>query len=705
VADARLASIQSRLAAGDAGGACALADAMLQDAALATGDRVAALVLRARANEARRDFVQAIVDLEGALALDPSQSRVWNELGLACADAGMSDRATAAFEHATRADPAYARAWNNLSNALRAAGRIDDAVRAAERAVAADPRYALAWSNLGALKRDAGDDAGAEVALRRALEQDANLRAALTTLAGLLRERGDLDGAAEAFAQAARLDPRDANALLQRAGTLAEADDLDNARAAYAEAGARDPRMLRALFGQWLTLPMVPESVGAVAAARAAYASGLAEVERAAPARAAALAADRLLDELRWTNFLLAYQGGDDLSLQARFANVAAQLLGARAPAWVQPRPARARGGARVKVGFVSAFFRESTAGRYFEHWATDLPRDGFEVHVYHLLPGMNPLAERLAARADQFRHCPWWRPSQLAPRILADALDVLVYPELGMGAVPFALAGLRLAPLQCVAWGHPVTTGHATIDVFFSSAAMEPADGASHYSEKLVTLPGIGTRYRAPVAPADASRERFGLPPGVPLLLCSQSLFKIHPDNDALFARVLAAIRDATLVHFEGRDRRLTARYSARLAAAGIDAARVRALPQCAHDDFLRVNSVCDVMLDTLHWSGGNTSLDALACGLPIVTLPGRFMRGRQSAGMLALMGIDELVARDEDDYVRIAATLATDAPARGALSQRIVAGAPRIFGDAAAVEAFANWLRQNAGSGTPLS
>jgi len=698
MADARLASIQARLAAGDATGARSLADAMLQDAALAMGDRFAALVLRARVHESRGDLAQAIVDLEGALALDPSQSRVWNELGLACADAGMNDRATAAFERAARADPGYARAWNNLGNALRTAGRIGDAVRAVERAVAADPRYALAWSNLGALKRDAGDDPGAEVALRRALEIDVNLRGAVMTLAGLLRERGDLDGAAQAFARAAQLDPRDANALLQRAGTLAEADELDGARAAYADAGARDPRMLRALFGQWLTLPMIPASAAAVAAARTAYANGLAEVERAAPARAATLTSDRLLDELRWTNFLLAYQGGDDRALQMRFAEMVARLLHARAPAWVQPRPARVRAGARVKVGFVSTFFRESTAGRYFEHWATDLPRDGFEVHVYHLLPGMNPLAERLAARADHFRHCPWWRPSQLAPQIVADALDVLVYPELGMGAVPFALAGLRLAPLQCVAWGHPVTTGHATIDVYFSSAAMEPADGASHYAEKLVMLPGIGTRYPAPATPADASRERFGLPAGVPLLLCSQSLFKIHPDNDALFARVLAVVPDATLVHFEGRDRRLTARYAARLAAAGISAARVRVLPQCAHDDFLRVNSVCDVMLDTLHWSGGNTSLDALACGLPIVTLPGRFMRGRQSAGMLALMGIDELVARDTDDYVHIVASLAGDAPRRAALTQRIRAAHPRIFDDPAPVAALAQWLRDNA-------
>ena len=81
--------------------------------------------------------------------------------------------------------------------------------------------------------------------------------------------------------------------------------------------------------------------------------------------------------------------------------------------------------------------------------------------------------------------------------------------------------------------------------------------------------------------------------------------------------------------------------------------------LPQCSHDDYLRINAVCDAMLDTLRWSGGNTSLDALATGLPIVTLPGRFMRGRQSAGMLTLAGLGDQVASDDDDYVRIASRI----------------------------------------------
>jgi protein O-GlcNAc transferase len=695
MADSRLPIVQTRLAAGDADGARALADAMLTDAGLAMSDRFGALVLRSRAHEALGDLQSAIVDLEGALAIDATQARTWNELGLVSADAGMNERAITAFEHATRSDPGYARAWNNLGNALRAAGRGAEALRAAEKAVAADPGYALGWSNVGAMRRDSGDDGGAETALRRALALEPKQRGALVTLAGLLRERSDLPAAAELFARVGGLDPRDANAALLLAGTLAERDDLAGARAAYAKAESTDPRMLRALFGRCLTLPMVPADATAVARARDAFSGGLSTVEREAPLRAASLSAERTLDEMRWSNFLLAYQGGDDKPLQARFASVAHELVKARAPDWLRPLSPRVRAGSRVKVGFLSTFFRDSTAGRYFESWIADLPRSDFEIFAYHLLPGIDPLAHRLAERADHFRHCPWWRPSQVAPRVRADALDVLVYPELGMGTVPFALAALRLAPLQCAGWGHPVTTGHRTIDVFFSAAAMEPPEGAAHYTERLVTLPGIGTRYRAPQVPADATRERMGLPSRGPLLFCPQSLFKIHPDNDALFARLLRELPEATLVCLEGRDPQLSAEFQRRLAAAGIAADRVRMLPQCVHDDFLRINTMCDVMVDTLHWSGGNTSLDALACGLPIVTLPGRFMRGRQSAGMLQLMGIDELVARDADDYVRIVAKVASDVAWRGALSGRIREGQSRVFDDPAATAALAQFLR----------
>src|SRR5207248_1021416 len=159
----------------------------------------------------------------------------------------------------------------------------------------------------------------------------------------------------------------------------------------------------------------------------------------------------------------------------------------------------------RVRFGVLSRRYR----GRYFKRWITDLDRTRFEVFVYHLFPGMDEVARAIAHRADCFREYGGSRarPSVVAPAIRDDALDVLVYPELGMDACSFALAALRLAPRQYAGWGHPVTTGHATIDAFISSAAMEPEGAQAHYVEPLVTLPGIGTRYEKPVVPGDASR------------------------------------------------------------------------------------------------------------------------------------------------------------------------------------------------------
>jgi CRISPR-associated protein Csy1 len=317
----------------------------------------------------------------------------------------------------------------------------------------------------------------------------------------------------------------------------------------------------------------------------------------------------------------------------------------------------------------------------------------------------MDDVASTIEHRADCFRSFGGTRarPSVVAASIRGDALDVLVYPELGMDACSFGLAALRLAPRQYAGWGHPVTTGHETIDAFISCNAMEPGNAQTHYTEPLIRLPGIGTRYERLALPAGASRESFGLPRDRVLLLCPQSLWKIHPENDALFAELLAANGDGLLLLFSGRHPAVTDQFMRRLertfAQHGVDVReRVRVLPQVAHEDYLRINLVCDAMLDTLRWSGGNTSLDALACGLPIVTLPGTFMRGRQSTGMLGLLGVPELIASDRADYLAIAARLIADAAWRRQLAAAICAAQDRLFDGPGAIEPLQNLLQTGA-------
>lgn len=696
-----VARLQKLVAANDRAGALALAERLLADAGLAGELRVATLRLRSLTHERGGQRREALADLQSARVLKPLDARLAHDAGLLLADLGERERAAEAFREATTLDPGYARAHSNLGALLRDSGDLDGALRAFQSAVAAKADYALAWANLGATQRDLGLAGAAIESAERALAIDPKQRTALLLLAALRRTEGAIDVAAELYARAILIKDDDAEIWLRFAGTLAERDDLDRARQAYDRALALDPGSLRALFGRHLQLPTVAASTQSLSLACAAYAEGLGAVAAALPCAAAPIATDRLLDELRWINWLLAYHGEDERPLQEKFAHAVASAIEAKAAHWRAPLARRDRHGAPIRVGFLSTHFRDGTVGRYFERWVTDLDRERFEVHVYHLLPGRDALAARLAARADYFQSCPHWRPSQIAPLVRSNALDVLVYPELGLDPTTFALAALRLAPLQCAAWGHPVTTGHTTIDVFFSSEVMEPPEAASHYTERLVLLPGIGTRYAKSPVPADAERARFGLPETAVLFLCPQSHYKIHPENDALFARVLAAVPASRLVLFEGRHPRLTATYLARLSAAlasaGIARDRLLLLQTCPHEDYMRINAVCDAMLDTLRWSGGNTSLDALAAGLPIVTLPGRFMRGRQSAGMLRLIGCDELVARDWDDYVRIAARLADDRGWRDALSARIVTHADRLFDDPAPISALADFLAAN--------
>jgi predicted O-linked N-acetylglucosamine transferase (SPINDLY family) len=583
-------------------------------------------------------------------------------LGVLLADTRDVRGAIDALTIAVGLDAGYARAWNNLGNALRAGGRLAEALEAVRRAVAVQPDYALAWANLGTLLLDLGDDGAARDAFRRALALKPDLRV-VQALAGIARQRGDIDDAVDLFTRVIAAAPEDTNAMLQLAGALAERDDLDAARRVYAGARTRRPGLLRAAFGEALTLPMVYPDAAAVASARARYDEGLARLEAEVPTLVHGRTFADVIDDLRWTNF--GRLSGKTIATASRFATLMARAIDGVAPEW-RASPRASATGARIRIGFASSFFSDGTCGRYFRSWIADLDRTRSRSSSTTCAATPHLPAAAVGAcrpRADVSGTA--LVPSAIAPAIRADALDVLVYPELGMNAPTFVLAALRLAPIQCAAWGHPVTSGHATIDAFFTCAAMEPGDAAQHYAEKLVPLPGIGTNYERPAVPDGASRERFGLPEGVPLFLCPQSLFKIHPDTDALFARVLTAVPTARLVAFEGRHPALTAKYRARLAGAfgraGLrDGDRLILLPQCGHDDYLRINAVC-VRCSTR--CAGPAATRASMRSPPACRSRCRALHAQAAErGMLSIAGLDDLIARDDDDYVRIASTLASN-------------------------------------------
>jgi CRISPR-associated protein Csy1 len=284
-----------------------------------------------------------------------------------------------------------------------------------------------------------------------------------------------------------------------------------------------------------------------------------------------------------------------------------------------------------------------------------------------------------------------------VAQRIADLQADLIIYPELGMDGRTLSLAALRLSPRQACAWGHPSTTGLPTIDAFFSCAEMEPPDAAAHYREPLRLLPGIGTVYAAPTLPAPHSRHELGLPTDRSLYLLPQSPFKLHPQADAVVVDIVQRDPQALIVLFAGPAHGATVHLQRRLRgalrAAGCDPTHsLHWLPMCPRDSYLAVNRACDVMLDSLHWSGGNASIDALTCGLPVITCPGALMRGRQSSAMLRRLHRGDWIANSPTQQAELAVAVARQRRERDMAADEagMVEGIAALLGDPAPLAAL---------------
>jgi len=251
---------------------------------------------------------------------------------------------------------------------------------------------------------------------------------------------------------------------------------------------------------------------------------------------------------------------------------------------------------------------------------------------------------------------------------------------------------------VQCVTWGHPVTTGLPTMDYFISSSLLETDRAQEHYSEKLVRLNSMGLYVSRPAPPASTkTRGELGLPEGKRLYACLQSTFKIHPDDDAVFAEILRRDPQSELVVLGALYPHWDELLQKRFAASMPDVAeRIHFVPRASSDDFLRMYQLVDAVLDPLHFCGGKTSYEAFSLGVPVVTRPSEYLRGRISYALYRVLGVMDVVAQTNQQYVDIALRLANDPAWRADVGQRIAAASDRLFNDRQALAELEDFLER---------
>ena len=640
---------------------------------------------------------EALTSFDEALKHKGLFAEALNNRGSVLVTLGRSAEALDNFKRAIAIKPDYADAFYNQGNALKELDRYVDALKSYDRAIALRPNYAKAHCNRGSVLDLIGAPAEALACYDRALAAAPDFAEAMYNRCGALRALKRVDEAVEHLDRMLTIHPNYARAHYMRGMIMGDFNRTADALMSYEKAVSLQPDHSKARWAACTAaLPILYAEEGEIAVQRADYQQRLTALR--AEYEAGRIPGDLSKGLGTAQPFFLAYQGYNDRDLQSLFGGLASRIMADRyGAAELAPPPAP---GEPVRVGIVSGFFFQHSVWKIgVKGWVTQLDRARFQVFGYHT--GGQQDAETALAR----QHCQRFVQGPLSTErwrqtIMADRPHVLIFPDIGMSPEPGELAALRLAPLQCGYIGHPQTSGYPTIDCFISGELIEPPDGDQHYVEKLIRLPNVGFHYE-PLAlpPAAVTREELGLRPDSIAYWCAQSLFKYLPQHDELFPRIAREAGDCQFVFIRHFGRGVTELFQQRLARA-FAAAGLNADDHCVFlegmsmDRFAAASAQCDMMLDSVGWSGGNTTLEAIAQDLPVITCQGALMRGRVSAGILRMMGMPEAVAETVDDYVALAVRMGKDRAWRSEIKARVASDKHRLYRDHACIAALEDAL-----------
>ncbi len=404
--------------------------------------------------------------------------------------------------------------------------------------------------------------------------------------------------------------------------------------------------------------------------------------------------------------FLLPYQGLPTAYLQKMYGQIVHRVMTTLIPEGKQRPPMpEVLPGEPLRVGILCGYFYRQTVFKLMlDTWVKYLNHDRIRIYAYYPRDHKDDYTEKIKPHCYQFAmgnssEQVWFK------KIREDNLHLLLLPEIGMDLQVVKLASLWLAPIQCMSWGHPDTCGLPTVEYFLSSELMEPEQGDLDYCETLVRLKNLGIQFsphpedrRSPI-----TREEFGLKPDAVIYGCLQTWYKYLPQFDYVYPEIATAVGQCQFVfitHLMSRNsrRRFEARLERAFAAKNLDWRDYCFLSRPLNFyGFTSMLHCLDIFLDSIEWSGGCTTLEALYYAqVPIVTTPRRFMRGRHTAGILRQLGLPELIAPSISSYIQKAIELGQNLAYREFIREKIQANLDRVMADQEGLRSLEDFIWQ---------
>lgn len=546
------------------------------------------------------------------------------------------------FELLVELEPEHLQSRLHLIELYTSQLRNKEAEEQVKQALKYHPENATLWSYRGHFSKQKRQSKKALKDFQRAVELDTSSASSYCNLATVHHDLGQFEEAKEALKKAYQLNP------------------LPEYRLAIAS-----------------LLPPIPASLEVIKDVRQSF------VQKIEDMRADEVQIDASI-KLTPGTFYLAYQGYNDRPIIERMAEVY-QLKNKLS--WDQQNPTVERDG-RIRIGFISNLFYGHTIGFLMKGIIKNFDREKYHVITISPLKHTDDHAQNIRADSDEYLFL-GIDLQQASQRLQSLELDILFYADIGMDPLIFSLATTRHAPIQCVTWGHPITTGLKTIDYFISSKLIESEDAQDHYTETLVELDSLPTYYYRPSLPDKIkSRGGFGLSDDDHIYACPQTLFKFHPEFDQVLAGILRKDPQARIVMIRDETSKWKNLLIERFNKSFPDVVdRLHWVRGMSLDDFLNLIYISDVLLDPMHFGGGNTAYQSMAIGTPVVTLPAKYMRGRAMLALYKKMGILDCVVSSIDEYIDLACRIGCDEDFRDQLRLKFLSKSHLLFEDINAV------------------
>jgi len=633
---------------------------------------------------------------------NPDNYFLYNILGTVFSKQNKLDKATENYKKSLKFNPNFFEGFYNLGVVLKRVGKINESIESYIKAIKLKPNYSKAYNNLGNIYNEIGKNEEAINNYQAAVKSEPNFADAYYNLANIFMKIGKFDEAKDHYVKTIDINPNHAPAYDNLGNWFLCISRAEEANKYFKKASDLKPNNIAYALDRELVIAPIVQSKKEIDFYRNSYKKGLSSL------KSNKYIIDKSEESSKQVTFNIAYHNEDNFEMMKRTSDLFKKItpninyISKNIDMKKKQIKKLNMNANRIRIGFISDFFYNHTIAKLFGGLIKNINKKKFEVLVFHTSKTVDDFVKKdIDRNVDKVINLSS-KIQEQQKQVEDENLDIFFYTDIGMSSVTYFLAFSRLAPVQIVCWGHPETTGIETIDYFLSSSLFETKNSKSNYTERLICLSQFPIYYEPPESIEIGElkkRSNLGLPEKVRIYGCPQSLFKLHPDFDSILANIINQDKEGyvALIGGDGKEKYWTELLKKRWSKNfPILNKKVLFTKKLSLLEFVSFCDCVDVLLDPLHFGGGNTFLESMIPGTPNITMPGDYLKKNIASGAYKQMKISNPpIVKNTKDYVKLAIKLAKNKDENLSLRKKSrIAAKKFLFNNKKALEEFENFL-----------